>query len=286
MFKVEEVNFLKSIRIFVWGCRPGLGKTMLVTYLMQLAMFQCRQNLNYLKSQVDDLNNLGFRFSTNFEHLGFANFDINCLGTSYPYLRSYRVNPYEIGFFLKDMTKPFPPNSVFGITEFQNYYPSSMNDYIRPEYLMKYQTSRHTNLSFIVDCQRPTDVAKKIRDLFNIFIECCGVEEVIKDDYLVGIKWKVKIIYNPFDLERYLRSGDNTLCEETEIYCPWVLYRNYDSYFCKMLHYKGFEKEDFEFKYFGDGDDSDIYLQPKDFFVSKPNRVQKTEDIVINEGLY
>lgn len=286
MFKVEEINFLDSIRIFIWGNRPGLGKTMLCTYLMQLAMFQTRQNLNILQAQVDDLNSSGYHFSKNFEHLGFANFDINCLGTPYPYLRSYKVNPYTIGFYFKDETKPYPPNSIFGITEFQNYFPSSMNDYIRPEYLMKFQTSRHNNLSFVVDCQRPTDIAKKIRDLFNIFIECCGVEEVIKDGYLIGHKWKVRIINNPIDLEKYLSNHENSLCEETEIFCPWVLYRNYDSYFCKMYHYKGFEDIDFEFKHFGEEDDSDVYIQPKNFFISRMDRAKKSDDTNINGEVY
>lgn len=283
MFKVEELDFTTSNRIFIWGYMPGLGKTMLLVYLMQLAMFQTVHSVTYSYDEVDSINECGFHFTKKYEHLCFTNFDINCLGTEYPFLRSYVASPYEVGFEFNGMTKPFPPSSVFGFTEFQNYFPSSMNDYIRKEYLMKYQTSRHDNLTFVVDCQRPTDVAKKIRDLFNIFIECCGVQEVVKDGYIIGHKWKVKIIYGALNLELYMKNHDNSLCEETTIFCPWFLYSCYDSYFCKMLHYKGFENTDFEIRHFGEKDDSNIYVQPNNFFISRTQRVGENND---NDEVY
>lgn len=286
MFEVENIDFLSSIRIFIWGNRPGLGKTKLLTYIMQVAMFQTRQNLYNFYDEVDNLNSCGYHFTKKFEHLGFTNYDVKCLGTPYPYLRSYKASPYSVGFKFKNVSKPYPSGSVFGFTEFQNYFPSSMNDYIRPEYLQKYQTSRHDNLSFVVDCQKPTDVAKKIRDLFNIYIECLSVEEIYKDGFLIGHKWKVRLIDNPLDLENYLKNHDSSLCKETYIICKWDLHRNYDSYFCKMLHYKGFENQDFEIKHFGEEDDSDMYNQPKEFFISRSQRVNDDNQNCDEVGIY
>lgn len=227
--------------------------------------------------EIDCLNKMGYHFSKNFEHLVFANFDINTDNSEVPDLRSYVLDPFRIGIPSKyyDKFDPFPYGSILGITELQKYFPASMNDYIRTEVLQYFQTTRHNNVSVITDCQRPQDVAKKIRDLFNLFIECCGVEEIISDGIVVGHKWHFKIIDDPLVLDKYLSSKDESLCFKCTFVSNRYLYEAYDSYFCKILHYKNFINSDYVIKHFNEFEDVNVEC-PEGYFVSRTNRANET----------
>lgn len=267
MIDLDNINFYDSDLILLWGNR-GHGKTLLLCYLMQSAMIQSLGFIQDIYEEVDYLNDCGFNFSKNFEHVVFSNFDVTTIGTGIPDLRSYKFNPYYFGFNGNFKTMPFPPRSIFGITELQNYYPSRMNDYIRPEVERKWQTSRHDGITIIGDVQRPFDLAKKIRDLFDYYIECYDYKELIVSGICVGHVWNLRIIDNSRTLEEYLKSNNKDLCKEIKFTVKRCLYGNYDSFFCKDLHYKGFENIDFVIEHFGIGDD-DVLSTPDKYYISR-----------------
>lgn len=241
-------------------------------------MFQSIDLVFDTYDEIDTYNSCGFNFSKNFEHLCFANFDINTDGGIVPDLRSYKVNPYKLGLNGKFKTDIFPPNSMFFMTEFQNYAPSNMDQYIRPEYRQFFQTSRHYGLSIFVDTQRPTDVAKCIRDLFDVFIECVSVENLYYNGVCIGHKWKLRIIENSRFLEDYLKSNDNKLCVEIYHKSDRCYFNNYNSEFCRDLHIRGRENQDFKIEHFGNGGDDDILSQPDGFFIKKSDRANSFEE--------
>lgn len=272
MIDLSSVDFYGSDLILLWGNR-GHGKTLLLTYLMQDAMIQSLGFVQDIYDEVDCLNEVGFNFNKDFEHIVFANYDVNTIGTGVPDLRTYKFNPYYFGFNGSFKTRPFPPRSIFGITELQNYYPSRMNDYIRPEVERKWQTSRHDGITIIGDVQRPFDLAKKIRDLFDYYIECYSYKEKIINGCCVGHIWTLRIIDSSRTLEEYLRTNNKELCQEVKFVVNRCLYHNYDSYFCKDLHYKGFENIDFQISHFGNGND-DVLSTPDGYFI-KPKDLAK-----------
>lgn len=276
MLDLNNLDFYGSLRLFIWG-NPGMGKTLLNCYLGQCAMVQSLYFKEYIYDEIDVLNSQGFHFSKKFEHLYFSTFDCNTIGTGIPDLRSYVFDPYRFGFQGKFQTIPFPPHSVFGIHELQNYYPAIMNDYIRPEVLRKWQTSRHDGIFIIGDCQRPHDVAVKIRDLFDYFIECYELKEILKDGYCVGHQWTLRIIDSSRVLEEYLKTNNKDLCKEIKFIVNRCLYNNYNSYSCKDLHYKGFENQDFEIKYFTGNED--LLTTPEGYFIPR----KKLADTKSNE---
>lgn len=258
-----------------WGL-PGTGKTLcLVDDAIQDMLTSLLRTYNSYDN-VDYLNTQGFHFSKKFKHLSFSNIDINTLNTGVPNLKIYKVNPYRLGMPNKKFkTDIFPGGSTFYITEFQNYCDSNMYQYLRPEVKQFYQTYRQAGVNFCVDCQRPTDISKSIRDLCDTFVENISCEELIKDGYVVGHKIKQRIIYSPRILEQYLKNNDERLCEEQTRIILGCRYQNFNSYFCKMLHLKGRESQDYKVIYFGEEDDSDILTIPVGYYEKRSENAQK-----------
>lgn len=261
-----------------WCNKRGAGKTLSVCNDAIEYMLYSYRNIIEFYDKVDYYNGFGFKFSKKFEHLGFANFDINASGTEIPFLSSYKVNPFKLGLYSKNFkTDLFPSGAIFFITEFQNYCDSDMYQYLRPEVKTFYQTSRHYGLDFVVDCQRPTDIAKKIRDLFDEFYECWAMEEIIKNDICVAVKMTYRVIRSGRVLEEYLKTNDEKLCEIVTKIIP-CRYNNYDSYFCELLHIKGREKQDYKIVHFGEEDDSDIFTEVKGYYLPKKERTKKESE--------
>ena len=265
-----------------WGLR-GHGKTLHLVYDAIYNSMNCNiLDLYDSKDQVKNLNSLGYNFSSNYEHLCFSNLDINSGGSPVPGLRSYKVNPFKIGMpDCKFDTDIFPPGSVFYVTEAGTYWPSSMDNYIDPGVVKFFQTSRHYGVDFVIDCQRPMDIAKKIRDLCDEYIECVDVVHVVDSDGVVcGHKWTLRRIVGSRVLEEYLRTNNKALCEEYTEYCPVCLFDNYDSYFCRMLHLVGRQNQDFKLVHFGEEDDSDILTPPPGYFIQRASLVESKSDDV------
>lgn len=257
-----------------WGL-PGYGKTLFLA--MRCANFIMDSLIAVYDSydEVDYLNSIGFNFNKDYKHLAFANFDVSTDGLGDPDLRVYKFNPFRFGFFSKDFkTEILPPYSKCFITEFQNYADSNMYQYLRSAVKSAYQTKRHYyDLDFEVDCQRPIDIAKPIRSLFNEFWEFYKkVENVIVDNVVVGHKFFIRVIDNPIKLEKYLENGDVSLCKEITITTDKCYFSNYNSYFAKMSHLRGRENQDFNIRHFNEEDDSDILISPEGYWEKKTDK--------------
>lgn len=270
------------MRVMYFG-NPGTGKT------KHLCMDVCHCMLNTCNSSalydsyemINYFNSLGFKFETNYEHLGFCNLDINTSGLPIPDLKSYVVNPFKLGIKSNDFETdilPYAPN-IF-ITELQIYFPSDMWDCLRPDVKKYWQTSRQYDINLVGDCQRPLDVAKPIRELFDIFIEFIKVEDVLRNGKLVH-KWTLRKIEGNRNLEEYLRTNNKNLCVEYVEYSDYFYNSNYDSYFCRLLHIKGREKQKLFVKHFDEINSEELFIPPNGYFVMKNEKYKqdKKEEI-------
>ena len=261
---------------------PGYGKTLYLVCLATEYMQSTLYSVFDVYDEIDKLNKTGFNFSKKFEHLVFSNFDINSDGCKVPDLRSYKVNPFKLGMPSKGFkTDCYPFGSIFFVTECQNYWPSDMWQYLRPEVKRYWQTKRHGDFDFVLDCQNPMELAKPVRSLTDVFYEHIKYEEKIKDGVCVGHVFHMNKIYGNNSLEEYLKTKNDKLCEKVVVEVDTSHYGNYSSKFCRMLHILGREKQDFKVCHFGEEDDSDILTAPDGYFVKKTDRQGLTSEGVL-----
>ena len=196
---------------------------------------------------VDYYNSIGYNFSKNYEHLAFANFDVNCINTILPDRKINTIDPYHLGLHCdKYNTIMVPPCSLVGVTEAQRYYNSHMASYFRPEILAFYETSRQWDVDFVFDCQRPRLIVPSIRELIDEFYCCLGVKDVInRYGFCVGHVWKMLKFYDWGAVESYLTSGKTDNAEVVIDRCNTCLHENYDTAFCRWLHLQGRKEQDF-----------------------------------------
>lgn len=232
--------------ILIFGKR-GSGKTLL------LVDFAINKMLNGLwdcfdsHSQVNQYNSMGFNFSKKYNHLAFANIDINCSGTYIPFRRINSFNPFRFGFKSNDYkTFILPPNSLLCITEAQRVFNSNMAMFFRAEFLSAIETSRHYDIDFILDCQRPKLILPSVRELVDTFICVKGVKH-IKDlkGNVICHEWSLIEFEDWSNVERYLSTGDLSGRKQKTYRNNRCLFSNYDTTFCKWLHLQGRKEEDF-----------------------------------------
>lgn len=261
---------------------PGTGKTLYLVYKACALMQSTIYEVFNVYDEIESLNSVGFNFSKNFEHLIASNFDISSIGCKIPDLRTYKVNPFRLGMPSKDFkTDIFPFGFNFLVTECQNYWPSDMWQYLRPEVKTFWQTKRHGDYDFILDCQAPMDLAKPVRVLVDTFYEHTDLKHIYKNGVCVGHEFYLNKILGNSKLEEYLRTGNINLCEQIVEKVNICLFDNYDSYFCRMLHINGREKQDYKIIHFGQENDSDILTAPDGYFNKKTDRQGlKKEEVV------
>lgn len=261
---------------------PGTGKTLYLTYLCVQRMLGTIFDVYNVYDEIDTLNKYGFHFTKRFEHLASANFNVNTDGTAIPNMRIYKVNPYKLGFYDKDFkTDIFPFDFVHYVTEAQNYWPSELWDYLPQRVKTFWQTKRHADIDFVLDCQNPMEIAKPVRSLsdeFYQFIKCEHLTdygrwiEKPKNENIVKHRWTYRVFKGNLAFEEFLKTNNSKLCDiKTEV-SDKSYFNNYDSKFCRELHLRGRNNEDFNIKHFGEEDDSDIFTVPDGYFVSKKDR--------------
>ena len=237
--------------IVVFGKR-GAGKDLLCTHFaiphMLNGMEECFSSYN----EVDYYNSLGYKFSKNYKHLVFSNYEINCSGTSIPNRRSYMCNPFRVGLYSGDYkTDLFPPGSLFVWTEVQRVLNSHMAGFYRNEVSAFFETSRHYGVDFIFNTQRPKLILPNVRELVDSFIKIKKLKHIKSlDGTVVGHIWYVIEWEDWADVEKYLNTKELINCREYEIKSDKCLFENYDSRFCRYMHLKGRKKQDFRVKEF------------------------------------
>ena len=270
----------------------GSGKTLLTTYISVEKMLNGVKDCWKSFEKIDEYNKLGYKFSKNFEHLVFSNFDINCSGTHIPSFKSYVIDPFKLGLYCEDYeTTLLPPYAFVPLTEAQRIFNAYMWQYIRPEIRGYWETSRQYGIELICDTNQPNLIYSGVRSLFNRIIYLYSPVEEIKDKngFVVGHKLYIKEFKKYTFFEKYLQTSKEDFVSETfELDLRRCVYSNFDSYQCEMLHLKGREEEDFVIEHFPDIktiDDIESFannfgLYAKEGYYIKPGdlkRVQKQE---------
>ena len=253
----DFINYDKPIgKMLIIGIVEGAGKTLLLTRIGIGKMLHGMVDCNKSYVWVDEYNRLGFHFTKKYEHLCFSNFDINCKGTIIPDRKTYVCNYYRLGYYDSSYhTDFYPPGALFCMTEGKNYLDSYKWDKFPDRYISWLKTMRQARYDMVVDSQSSTDICTAYKRITKRFIylykEC---EEIINSKgELIGHKLFV-IEWNDYrDVELFERSTKKQNCKEYILIIDDVshgLYSNYDSYYCKYLHLKGRQNQDFRIEHF------------------------------------
>lgn len=278
----------------------GTGKTLLTTYISIQKMLRGVEDCWKSFDLVDKYNELGYKFSKNYEHLLFSNFDINCSGTRVPSFKTHVVDPFRIGLYCDDYeTIMLPPLSFICITEAQRVFNAYMWQYIRPEIRAYWETSRQAEIELIMDTNQPNLIYSGMRSLCNrvIYLHDFVKEITDKNGFCIGHKLFIKEFKKYSFFERYLQTNkDEFVNDEYTLIIPKCVYENYDSYQCRMLHLKGRREQDFYIEHFPKIESIDdvetfaenfglyakegYYVKPSDLKKMKQGNIENVEDDV------
>lgn len=274
----------------------GSGKTLLLTRIAVGKMLHGLEDCLKSFDDVDKYNALGFHFSKNYDHLCFANFDINCKGTEIPHRKVYVFNPYRLGFYDENYyTDFFPPGSLFCMTEGKNYLDSYEWDKFPNRYVSWLKTMRQAKLNMAVDSQSFSDICTAYKKITNRFIYLYKECEEIKDlkGNVIGNKLFVLEWKHLRDVEYFERTTKKQNCEEYALLIDDVcVYDNYDSYYCRLLHLRGRENQDFRIEHFPEIkslDDIEYFADefgfnvPEGFYKTKKKLVDSPRSLDLDE---
>ena len=235
----------------IFGPR-GRGKDLLCTHFAIDKMLNGLDDAYFSKQVVKEYNSMGFNFSTNYEHLLFANYDINCSGTFIPNRKSYVFNPYKLGLYDPNFpTILLPPYALGIITEAQRIFNSYVSKKFRESFCAYFETSRHYGLDFYLNCQRPILICPNVRELVDEFIYIEKLQHIYDiHGNCIGHIWSVIEWTEWQSVSNFLKNGNYANCRKYKIKSNKCLFENYDSYFLRYMHLKGRKKQDFFIEHF------------------------------------
>ena len=231
--------------------KPGMGKTSLMTHLLNMQAFNKERNLAMQYELLQKIN-AGFRkINTIPIHCVSANYTCTFKRFRYTPRHNRVINPYRLGFANKFVKIHFNlPYEVIGITEAQKYLNSRMSLYFPDWQSRWYESHRHDNLDIYLDTQRPMLIDINIRELSS-FIEVVNLT-IHRDKYgtIKGMTWKVRLIEDSQAFDKYMQSGkkDKDCYTETEITAEYNVFECYDSQSCKPKFYAGHFDEDIDYR--------------------------------------
>lgn len=281
----DFINYDERIGKMIIAGVEGSGKTLLLSRIavgkMQHGIEDCWKSWD----EVDFYNSLGMNLSKNYEHLCFANYDINCEGTEIPFQKVYRCNPYRLGLFDKSFPTDFlPPYALICVTEGYNYLNSYFYDKFRDSVRAWLKTCRQAKYDMVVDCHAFADICTIFRRLTNRFIFLYKKVEDIKnkDGIIVGHKLFIREWNDWQEMERYFGSKSKIQnYEEYELIIDMCMHDNYDTNYCKYLHLLGRKMQDFFIQHFSEITNVDEIegmleefgvIAPEGYFVSKGSK--------------
>jgi hypothetical protein len=266
----------KSVIKAICG-KIGSGKTAYITYCLIQSMLDNDRifDMHQLIKLENDLRKLDGRPLLSFPiHPVFSNYDIKFSGYRFPLIKSYRINPFRLGFdnsFVK--THFIPPFSVIGITEGQKYFDSHHSiDYPRWQSSF-FEMARHYHLDIYIDCQREMLINANIRELAEII----DIEKFIvhKDEFgqVTGVTWKLRRFADCVVFSRFYEGGkkDKTLYTPEVVTADYNIFKCYDSHLAFSEFMAGHEQEDFDLL---DECDTDL---PKGFYNRKEVYIKNGE---------
>jgi len=229
---------------------PRTGKTVLMTHLLNLAMYD-RQRTRLMAYEIMSKQANGFDMLTIPQHCVSANYNIRGRKFGYSRRNCRIINPYRLGFANPYVDVHFNlPYEMIGITEAQKYLNSRMSKYFPDWQSRWYEQHGHNNLDIYLDTQRPMLIDVNIRELAS-FIEVVSLEK--KFDKFGNVKqltWTVRNIPNSSLFDVYMASGkkDSSCYTEEKIVADYNVFDCYDSQSCKPKFYDGHFSEDFDYK--------------------------------------
>jgi hypothetical protein len=225
--------------VIIFG-KPRAGKTALMTHYLTEAMFD-REQYKYMKNEIKQKNNGGFRYSIPKKNVVCANYDIVGRRFGYRPRLSRRINPFRLGYANDKVRTHFiEPYSVIGITEGQKYFNSRMSLYYPDWQSRWFEQHGHNNYEIYIDVQRPKLIDINIRELAT-FVEIVHKQNIVKQSKIIGIIWNVKRYESAVDLEL------NKYTTET-IIANYNVHLNYNSQMMKPRFFDGQIYGDFDTK--------------------------------------
>ena len=249
----DFIDYSKRIGKIIIAGNEGAGKTLLLTCIAINKMLHFRDYIYKSFDEIDKRNALGYHFSKNFEHLCFCNYDVNCFGTEIPSFKSYKVNPFKCGLMNDNYeTLPYPPYALMCWTEGKNYLDSYLFNMFPISYIMWIKTLRQAKIDIVVDCQTFSDIFTVFRRITNRFIYLWKDCEVIynSNGERVGHKLFVYEFNSNVDAEYFETKREKRNCKEYELVLDIDIWPCYDNEFCKYLHLKGREMQDYVLEHF------------------------------------
>ena len=236
---------------------PRTGKTVFMTMLANKVAFD-REQTKLMQSEVESMQQAGFNVNVP-KHCVYANYDIRLKKFRYSERRSYKINPYRLGFANNFVETHFlPPYSTIFITEAQKYLNSRMAMYYPDWQSRWFEQHGHDNLNIYLDTQRPMLIDPNIREL-SCFIEIMKLDKFY-DDYgrINALRWTIRKIDNSSLWDRYMSSGkkDKNCYTEEIVEADYNVFLCYDSFSCKPKFLDGHFEEDFSLKEFIESDGS------------------------------
>ena len=227
---------------------PRTGKTALLTYLSNEAMFDYERN-KAMRYEIMQKQTNGFEKLTIPKHCVSSNYDIIGHKFGYTERHSNRINPYRIGFANPYVKTHFiTPYAFVAITEAQKYLNSRMSMYYPDWQSRWYEQHGHNFIDVFLDTQRPMLIDVNIRELAN-FIEILKLEKKYnKNGEIVKMIWKIRKIDNSSAFDKYMQSGktEKNCYVEDEIVADYNVFELYDSRSCKPKFYQGHFDDDFD----------------------------------------
>lgn len=248
----DFINYDKRIGKMLIVGLEGTGKTLLLSRIAIGKMLHGFEDCVKSYGQTDYYNSLGMHLSKNYQHCCFSNFDIKCVNTIIPDRKSYVVDPFRLGFFREDYETDFyPPESLFCITEGFNYFNAYMYNKFHPTFIGYLKTGRQARIDMCADSQEFGDFCTKFRQICSRFIYLEKETEPIFDakgilvnHRLFVVEWK-----NYRDVNVFLKNGTRQNCKTYELLLDMPCWGSYDTEFCKYLHLKGRERQDYRIEH-------------------------------------
>lgn len=247
----DFIDYDKRIGKMIITGVEGAGKTMLLARIAIGKMLHGMEDCWKSYDRVEEYNALGFNFSTEYEHLLFSNFDINCAGTNIPDRVNYKCNPYRLGLFSPNYDTDFyPPYSLLCIMEGYNFLNSQMYDMFPENFKGWMRTCRQAGYDIVVDSHSFMDIFNQFRKLTKRFIHLYKEVEEIKDfeGNVIDHKLFIREFTNYVDAEKYENGSVVHNYKEYELRLGMFMYPCYDTEQCRYLHLEGREEQDFTIK--------------------------------------
>lgn len=219
------------------------------------------------KAEVEFMNSTyGMHYDIPEHSPVYSNFAMQVQSGYNQFTGSYYIDGFHMGFQNDDVAVlPVLPGSKIFLSEAQVYY-NSRNSRGQEKALPYWVTSffeehGHFDLDIWLDCQRPGLIDVSIRELATRFVCVVGMDNYYDDlGRVVASKWHLKEFDDWKWAEKYIDTGDESHCFDTEYDYQGNIFECYESRcyrrsfmpkrnFARVQHVYGLENKTYSFMY-------------------------------------